>query len=49
MARRANSGTTLIEVLVSVLILSVSIMAMVGIWQTNMKLTEKLGNLVCPI
>lgn len=41
MARRANSGTTLIEVLVSVLILSVSIMAMVGLWQTNMKLTEK--------
>jgi len=41
MARRASRGTTLIEVLVSVLILSVSIMAMVGLWQTNMKLTER--------
>ena len=41
MAHRANKGTTLIEVLVAVLILSVSILAMVGIWQTNMKLTEK--------
>ncbi len=41
MARRASRGATLIEVLVSVLILSVSIMAMVGLWQTNMKLTEK--------
>ena len=41
MARRASRGTTLIEVLVSVLILSVSIMAMVGLWQTHMKLTEK--------
>ena len=41
MAHRANKGTTLIEILVAVLILSVSIMAMVGVWQTNMKLTEK--------
>ena len=41
MARRSNAGTSLIEVLISVLILSVSIMAMVGLWQTNMKLTEK--------
>lgn len=41
MARRGRAGTSLIEVLVSVLILSVSIMAMVGLWQANMKLTEK--------
>lgn len=43
MARR-NKGVSLIEVLVSLMILTVSLMAMMGLWQTNMKLTEKHGD-----
>ena len=44
MVRRANSGFSYIEVLVSVLILVMSILAMMSLWSANMSLTEKHGD-----